>query len=298
MGKQQLRVTKARQVTKRELAVRYKRHVSDGGVPSMHWFRDASKWRHLSFSYNNPYNIVSVHSEMFLISGLGGEIIPALRERTLVFLGVGVGDTEMLLIEGVLDSSGEVGIVAIDVNIEFLDDFENSLRNKSLENDSYAIRLHNIEGVFEDIESGDIKLGDSGKRAIICLGNTIGNYIDTIDFVRIIQRIASTGDVVLLGYQLDTYAQKLFDKYKSNPIFTDFVLSYAPHKDKHKLRWVFDKERTAVTAYYDGTRVFFSKKFNFGTVRGLMQAAGFETVVHRADGAKNSCILLSRCTRE
>lgn len=295
MTAQRVKITRDVQITNRELASKYKQAVANGGIPSMHWFRIAEKWRHLSFSYNNPYNIISVHSEMFLLSGLAEEVTPYLRNRSLVFLGVGVGDTEMLLIEQILRGSPKLEIVAVDVNPEFLEDFGHSLRNKSLENDKYSIRLHSIQAIFEEIEESSLVLGVPGKRAFICLGHTIGNYIDTVDFIRVLQRLASPDDVVVLGYQLDTYARELFAKYKSNEIFSDFVLSYAPRKDKRKLRWVFDDKKGTVTAKYQDTRVFFSRKFALGTVKRLMQAAGFEALVHTADTAMNACILVGRC---
>jgi len=289
-------VTRKNQVSEERLRDRFEKDWGSGVMPSMHWFASADKWRHLSFSYNNPYNIVSVHSEMFLLAAHERELRKMLKGRALVFLGLGVGDTEMLVVEYILEPGEALNLVAVDVNREFIDDFEASLRNKILEKDDYEVHLHRLWQVFEDLDHGQLRLGNDGKRAVVCFGNSIGNYPDSVDFVEILRRTCSCGDLVLLGYQLDTFAKELFDKYKQNVIFSNFVLDYTRKGAKQcKLRWVFDPAKSAVMAYCGSVLVFYSRKFRFGVVRDLLKAAGFRVVLHEHDQARNSAILLAEC---
>lgn len=287
-------VKRTSKVSKTRLRRMLSNHWDGKLLPSMHWFHNAPAWYHLCFSYNNPYNVASVHSELFALHQQIGRISDLMSNRTLIFLGTGVGDTEMFIVERVLKKEKEAEIVAIDVNGDFLADFENSLRSKQLEHAEYQIKLQLIHGVFEETEADDIDYGTPGGRAIICLGSTIGNYVDTQDFVDILVKLTSNGDLVLLGFQLDTYLNELFEKYKSNPLFQKFITSYLPRAKKGELRWELDRRRSAVAAFVGDVQVFFSRKFKPDVLQPLMSRNGFNTLFNEANSAKNVCIQLSR----
>lgn len=289
-----MEVKKTKKISSARMSNFFKRHWADKALPSMHWFRKAPAWYHLSFSYNNPYNVDTVHSELFALQERIGRLSDLMADRTLVFLGTGVGDTEMFIVERILKKENKTEVVAIDVNDSFLSDFQNSLRNKELEHPDYQIKLQRIHGIFEEIETEDILYGSPGTRAFICLGNTVGNYINRADFVDILVRLTVKGDLVLLGFQLDTYLKELFAKYSSNPLFEEFILSYLPRAKKREIKWKLDDNAGSISAFVEDVRVFFTKKFKINELEQAMSKRGFNVLFNETNAAKNVCIQLSR----
>jgi len=156
-------------------------------------------------------------------------------------------------------------------------------------------RLHRIHGIFETLEEPDIQFGECGRRAFICLGNTVGNYVDTVRFIGVLKRVTRCGDLVVLGYQLDTYARKLFEKYKANSILASFVRSYATqHGTTPKLQWSYDEVKSAVQAHIGRVLVFYSRKFSLCSLPDLLRPGGFQILLNEADQPQNVAILVAR----
>lgn len=233
-------------------------------VRGAQWFRIADLWYRVNYGYNNPLNLGIIHSELNLINSQATILSEFLRDRIIVFYGVGVGDTEMALIDCQLNLSLYSEMILIDINHVFLEMFVRSLRNKKFENTKYDFNYLALQCLFENISHKHVQVENATykKKAIICLGSTIGNVSDPREMFEMFNLIAKKGDLILLGYQLNTHLEKLFLKYKDNVLFNDLVGNYLKNVDRQRIVWQLNKASSTVEAWLDDIQIFRSKKFS------------------------------------
>src|SRR3989338_3624274 len=110
-----------------DLDARLQEDKKNGFVRGEQWFRNESIWYELVFSYNNPYNNRKVNSELYLLHEKRSKLASLIGNSTLLFYGVGVGETEIEIIDWELEGVKYAEIVAIDVNEKFVRKFVNGL---------------------------------------------------------------------------------------------------------------------------------------------------------------------------
>jgi uncharacterized SAM-dependent methyltransferase len=207
-------------------------------------------------------------------------------------VGVGIGDSEMALVDLRLQSGRKADVIAFDINQEFLDLFENSLKSKSQESKSYKIRYKGLRGHFEDLlQRRSWTIGRYGRRVAVCvLGGTIGNYNDTSEILARLSKFTEPGDVLLLGLQLSTHLATTFEKYKSNEYFLTLIANYLPRRTRRRIHWVLNEKETQVEAWLGTIQLFRSKKFDRKVIRNLAKSFGFAPTNNWVDSKRNVCI--------
>ncbi|TAL58377.1 MAG: hypothetical protein EPN86_00235 [Nanoarchaeota archaeon] len=279
-------------ITNATLEKRLSEDLVNGHIRAEQWFRDASLWYELAISYNNPYNHRKVHSELFLLHQKRDDLAGFLKDATPVFYGIGVGETEIELVGWQLEYAGYAEAIGIDVNSRFIQKFVGGLRNKAKENPEYAIMFLGYNSLFDQITPEDLQPENSrfGRRAHICLGNTIGNYEDQNEIMGLFCSNSAQGDLLVLGFQLDTDLEILFRKYSTNLDFWRLILAWDGNPDYSALRWELDRENGLVKARYRGLEVFRSRKFNPVMLKGIVENHGYEFATEVIDEDRNACI--------
>ncbi len=275
-----------------ELDNRLSEDMQRGIVRGEQWFRNANLWYELVISYNNPYNHRRVHSELYLLHERKRELSELIKDSTFLFYGVGIGETEIELVDWELERTGYVEVASIDVNERFIRKFVGGLRNKKKENPNYKIMFRGYHALFEQLQPADFVFGNSryNRRTHICLGNTIGNYSDQSEIFDLFSSNSQTGDLLVLGFQMDTDIDILFRKYSTNQEFADLILNWDKEPDFSQLEWELDKENGLIKASYKGLDVFRSKKYNPQQLRNFVSCIGYELRTEIIDNDKNSCI--------
>lgn len=256
-------------------------------VRGAHWFREALYWLRVQHGYNNPLNWGVVHCELQALLCVREALMEILKGHQLLFFGIGVGDTEMAVVDCVLEPGKAADIIGADINGDFLRMFGSSLAMRLKELPGARIHYRSLRCLFEDLHSiedcVDVK---RERRALICLGSTIGNYRDTDDVFRVFNRVSRPGDVLLLGYQLASYLPVIFEKYCENPYYADLVGNFLTLQQRNVLEWRLNEDERTVEAWHDEIQLFRSKKFandeitncalNFGWCEKMIQRDDFD----------------------
>ncbi len=272
------------------LDARLEHDLSSGKIRPEQWFRNALGWYQLAVSYNNPYNHRSVHSELFLLHKHREELVNVIGDTALIFYGLGVGDTEIEIVDAVLSSGKYAEIIGVDVNHDFIDAFVAGLRNKQLEDKEYQIMFKGYHALFEQMSVHDFVLENSRytRRAHICLGSTIGNFSDQQQLFHMFSHNCLQEDLLLLGFQLDTDIDVLLRKYSQNEQFARFVMNWSDDADISQLAW--SVEEGVIKAIYQGKEVFRSKKYNAKALTQDLAMHGFEINAEFIDTDRNACV--------
>ena len=216
------------------------------------WFRKPKLWYELT-AFSNPY--ITVYSELVLLSQNLKSIVRLISNRALVFYGLGTGDTEIIIVNALLEKQKSVEIFGVEVQAQFIKGFIQSLKNIALEDVGYKINFVGINGLFQDTKQSDIKTKE--KQAHIILGNTIGNFNED-EIFKIFNRLMSKGDILLAGFQTDSKLEKVYKQYAENKMFNDFILKTVP--GIKKLKWKINQKEHQIEAWDDKILVFHSKK--------------------------------------
>ena len=277
-----------------ELDERRKKEESEGKFKGgEHCFRIANNWYRLNLGYTNPINYSKVHAELLLMEGLSNkdknEFVNLIKDKELVFYGVGVGDTEIVPINWLLKNNyPKIFVTGIDVNKEFLENFVIAMNNINFEYPNSEIYYRSYHSLFEQINEGDL-LSDFSK-VHFCLGNTVGNFDNQRKLFEMFFNLSNEGDLLVLGIQLNKNLETLFKKYKNNSLFQKFVLNYVPESGINKLEWKLDKNKSLISADYKGVEVFRAKKYNEDGLKIEVEKEGFKLIKKFVDESKNFCI--------
>jgi hypothetical protein len=261
-------------------------------ISGAHWFRIAAYWYRLNHGYNNPLNWGSVHSELVHLLSEAEPLAHLLRHRTLVFFGIGVGDTEMACVDLQLRVQKHSESILIDVNKDFLTLFVKSLANRKRELASATVTYCALHGLFEEIERNHLKCANArfASRALICLGSTIGNFFDRDEPFEIFKRVAERGDVLVLGYQLDTHLRQTFEKYKANGVYLDLIGNFLERKQRKQIKWKLDPSSSTIEARLHGVQLFRSRKFTVRQVGHTARKHGWHEMFCSVDKNRNLCL--------
>ncbi len=278
-------------VTSIDISGRLALDLSQKAVSGAHWFKVADFWFRLNHGYNNPLNAGCVHSELLQIYQNRIILSDFLHERTLVFLGIGVGDTEMAVVDAQIDSTGYSESILIDINPEFLRLFLRSLHNRKIE-DSYVIRYAAYRALFETIPvtSSLVSNARYAHRALVCLGSTIGNYQNLHEPFEIFSKMSEKGDRLFLSYQLNRELKRVFLKYAGNPLFRDLIGNFLQPEERSRIEWVLNEKNSFVEAWLGDVQLFRSKKFESGEVACQAAKRGWKEVFCVVDRWENLCL--------
>lgn len=259
-----------------------------------HWFRNAINWYRLNVGYTNPLNFGEVHSELQLIKDAMkinknfNPLYHAVKDKHLVFYGIGVGDTEIAFVDWMIkEENKDIYVTGIDVNKDFIRNFVVALRNRIFEPDQPTIYFRGFHALFEQLKQKDL---ENHINAHICIGGTFGNFNNQDKTTQMFYNLAKPNDTLILGVQLETNIDSLFKKYKNNPLFPDFILNYITPEKRDKLKWSLDKRRGLITAHHKGVEVFRTTKYNPNKLKKLVSSHGFIFQDQIIDNYNNSCL--------
>lgn len=266
----------------------FERHSINGA----HWFRIAAYWYRLNHGYNNPLNWGCVHSELAHMQRHADQLAKILENRTLVFFGIGVGDTEMECVDLQMRSQRTCESILIDVNAEFLRLFIKSLANRNREVQRSELTYCAIHGLFESLEATHLDCANAefSTRALVCLGSTIGNFRKLDEPLQIFSRLGRKGDVLLLGYQLENHIETTFRKYKANGLFLDLIGNFLNRKQRDRIEWRLNRKKAAIEAWLDGVQLFRSMKFDVLRVEAAARRMGWKEKLCLVDENQNVCL--------
>lgn len=274
-----------------ELARRRLADLNARIVGGAHWFRSADCWCRLNFGYLNPLNIHTPHSELFLLSTAKSDLMPFVSGHNLHFFGVGVGDTEILLVDYLLSEDGRACGSFVDVNPVFLRMFESSLRNLSAQTPRGELEFEAKRTLFEMLQQEDFAT-QRGERPnlLACLGNTIGNYENADEIFDVFRRCTSAGDRLLLTYQLPTYLALCFDRYTHEPWYRDLVGNFLTVAERQEIHFRLNLDRNRVEAWFRETNLFRSSRYLPEETAFFADAFGFTEKLRRVDIHQNLCL--------
>lgn len=258
-------------------------------------FRDDYPWYRLNIGYTNPLNFGEVHAELELIkkhvrAGSNDQIPPYFMDKHLVFYGIGVGDTEIELVDWAIKlGQKEIFITGIDINKNFLKNFIIALKNRSIEPDEPIMYFSPRNALFEQITNGELKI-DNKNNAHICLGGTIGNFKDQNKLFEMFSNLIDSGDTLILSFQLKDNIDWIMKKYKENPLYPDFILNYIPVSERKKINWTMNRDTGVITAKHDGVEVFRTTKYDKEKLKEIVENNGFKFIYEDIDKYNNTCI--------
>ena len=297
------RVGIVRLLSRETLNRMYDAHLRKKRMHPAQWFGDAAKWYRIH-TFNNPYNAGRPNAELALLIENRHRLLTRTAGLPMVFWGVGKSDTEMEFVN--LQIGGvrrDIHVAAVDINHTFLGDFARALKDKVKECPRLRIHFFGIRGLFEIVRPKDLKGLPVTRRVHVCLGNTVGNYSNTDEIIRVFSRNAERGDFLILGYQTDHFIQSTVMRYRGNGYFESLLRSAMPPRlrkriDGEKMEWRFNPQRSQVEAWLHGVEVFRSKKFNPGKLRERMLRYGFALKVRLKDRYTTCIDLYQKTTRE
>ena len=284
-----------------ELDKRKKQELSEGKLKGAEQaFRDDYYWYRLNIGYTNPLNFQTIHAELKLLETiLSSEKQEAIgfcynnkRPSHQIFYGLGVGDTEIAFVDFLSNQNSakkeDIFITGIDLNKEFIKNYAIALLNKSFEPHNKQIHFRAYHALFDQLSKEDFRHPDR-LSTHFCLGGTIGNFYDQESIIKLFAQNSNKGEYLVLGVQLNKNIKYLFNKYKENSLYPDFILNYLPKKER-KLSWSMNAKTGFITAFHDGCEVFRTKKYNANNLREMVSSQGFSPIKTFVDKYNNSCI--------
>ncbi|MCX6770321.1 MAG: L-histidine N(alpha)-methyltransferase [Candidatus Micrarchaeota archaeon] len=247
-------------------------------------------WFRIAFS--NPINFQSPNSELFLLQENKSILLPLLRNRLQVHYGIGVGETEQQLVIWQLEEARRAEVAAIDCEREFLLNFVDNLAQRKIDFGSKRIMFLGRNCLFSEVQPAWLDFANSSfdAKCHICLGSTIGNFQPQQEIWDVFSRNTGKGDLLLLGFQLDTYLQETLQKYASHSAYPAFVMDRLEAPVASRPIWSADLESSFISLQFDGMEVFRARKYKKGRVAEELAPFGFSPVLELIDKWKNYCI--------
>jgi uncharacterized SAM-dependent methyltransferase len=125
---------------------------------------------------------------------------------------------------------------------------------------------------------------------IVCIGSTIGNFKNQDEIFSLFSNNLNKGDKLLLGFQLNTYLEQTFKKYKINKFYPQFGVFWEKF-DENKIKWILNKDNF-ITLYYNNIDVFRSKKYSLEEVINYCKKHNLNYLNSWKDKYNNSCIAI------
>lgn len=252
-------------------------------IDSSEWFRDSNNWLKICFGYNNPINIGTIHSELYLINNCKENLLKLSNTNNLLFYGIGSGDTEMQIIDILSDKFPKINCWGLDINLNFLKLFSNSIRLKKIEKPDIIIDFYDINLHFE-------KLSRPTKEKInfFVLGSTIGNYNDINEILTLFKKASFSGDRFFITYQTNRHIEKIFLKYKNNILYNNLI--NINNFDSDKIKWELCGIK--IEATHDNVQLFRSLKYPTNIIISSFVNNGFKYLDGTVDEIGNLGMLI------
>jgi len=125
---------------------------------------------------------------------------------------------------------------------------------------------------------------------IVCIGSTIGNFKNQDEIFSLFSNNLNKGDKLLLDFQLNTYLEQTFKKYKINKFYPQFGVFWEKF-DENKIKWILNKDNF-ITLYYNNIDVFRSKKYSLEEVINYCKKHNLNYLNSWKDKYNNSCIAI------
>jgi dimethylhistidine N-methyltransferase len=228
----------------------------------------------------------------------------------LIELGAGDGTKSAFLLQHLLDQKADFNYMPIDISAHIL-----SVLNNKLKADLPELTITCLEGEYFKMLEKATELS-SRRKVVLFLGSNIGNMEkeEALSFCRDLNSYLSSGDIVLMGFDLKKNPQVILDAYNDKTGITaafnlnlltrinrelnaDFVVEKFEHYQTYDplsgacRSYLISLENQIVTI--DGQSIIFDKdesvymelsqKYSLSESEELADNSGFETINHIMD---------------
>jgi len=265
--------------------------MKENKITSEQWYRKPENWYSLT-SFNNPYK--TIYSELVLLGKNRAKILNAIGKSTLVFYGVGTGDTEGIMAKWLLDKYNYAEVIGIDAIKTYLESFVQILSNVSHEKPSSELSFLGLNTLFERLERKSLLPENSvfRKNTHICLGNTTGNFPQKMIFT-LFRSLMKKDELLILGLHRSNNLKKTLKSY-AHPLFSEFIFAPIKHKfpktSIHDIEWKINPEENSVEAWLGRINIFNSRKYTPMKISELSKKHNFTPVTQFTD--KNTLITI------
>ena len=223
------------------------------------WFRKTDNWYRIT-AFANPHK--TPYSELRILFENENELKPLLNNTMKIFYGIGMGETETLIVEWDLENNNYAEVIGIDAINVFIENFIQILRNLKYNYPKSQIFFRGMNDLFENLDKDDIFFSRSKfeNATHVCFGNTIGNFEQQKEIFSIFQKNMNKRDQLLLGIHLNKFPEKTFSEYANNVLFEKLILNSI--KFDGELYWRYNKDDDRVEAWFGDILAFQSKKYD------------------------------------
>ena len=244
-------------------------------VGSEQWYRDPKYWYRVR---SNPlYDIAK--RERDILEKNKSEISKLIARMRKVFFGIGTGEVEQNIIK--LDfcpnrKTNYSEIIVVDICSEFITNCADILKSYHRKYQNWTMRYLGFQQLFEDFNLNNYEIPTRYNRsAFVCLGNTIGNFIQDQIFM-ILSNNMRKDDLLLLGFEMLNNETDYIESYKTVGGFRSLVDAIVQKIISIKIpgmrslfsstTWKFNNNGNWVEAVSNDTVIFRSKKYVPGEV--------------------------------
>lgn len=252
--------------------------------------------------------------EMDIFQNKTSELAKIILERDeafdLIELGAGDGTKSAFLLQHLLSQKADFNYMPIDISAHIL-----SVLNNKLKADLPELTITSLEGEYFKMLEKATELS-SRRKVVLFLGSNIGNMEkeEALLFCRDLNSYLSSGDIVLMGFDLKKNPQVILDAYNDKTGITaafnlnlltrinrelnaDFVAEKFEHYQTYDplsgacRSYLISLENQVVTI--DGQSIIFDKdesvymelsqKYSLQESEELADNSGFETINHIMD---------------
>ncbi|MDI6825982.1 MAG: L-histidine N(alpha)-methyltransferase [Candidatus Aenigmarchaeota archaeon] len=239
------------------------------------WFRNPDNWYNIT-AFANPHK--TPYSELRILFENEDELKPLLDNTIKIFYGIGMGETETLIVKWDLENNNYTEVIAIDAINVFIENFIQILRNLKYNYSKSEIFFRGIRDLFENLNKDDLFFSRSKfeNATHICFGNTIGNFEQQNEIFTIFQKNMDRGDKLLLGIHLNKFPEKTFSEYANNVLFKKLILNSI--KFDGDLYWKYNRDDDRVEAWFGDVLAFQSKKYDLKKLLEFVKEFGLISI--------------------
>ena len=233
------------------------------------WFRNPENWYGIT-AFANPFK--TPYSELRILFENEDELKPLLNNTLKIFYGIGIAETETLIVRWDLENNKYAEVIGIDAIDTFVNNFVQILRNLKQNYPKGKILFRGINDIFENLNKNDLLFSRSKfeNATHVCFGNTVGNFEQQKEIFNIFQKNMNKGDFLLLGIQLNKFPKKILSEYANNVLFEKLILNSI--KFDGELYWKYNENDNRVEAWFGDILAFQSKKYDLKKLLEFVQS--------------------------
>jgi len=246
-------------INKKLLDERLLKGIKFKSITGEQWFRNYDNWYRIT-AFANPHK--TPYTELKILFDNENELKSLLNNTLKIFYGIGMGETETLIIKWDLENTKYSEVIAVDAIDIFIKNFVQILRNLKYSHPNSEIIFRGVNDLFENLNKDDLFFSESKfeNATHISFGNTIGNFEQQKEIFTIFQKNMKKGDQLLLGIHLNKFPEKTLSEYANNTLFKKLVLNSI--KLEGELNWKYNKHDARVEAWFGDILAFQSKKYD------------------------------------